>query len=340
MPVESDQDLVHTVGPRGVVAPLVIVILAVPLGVFAGTLIVGSGPVDFWFATVLSGTIFALLLVTSALPYSLLAKKRARFTSSGIGAGPTMIPWSDVSALDAVPTLAGYRVRVTRRRGQPIDLLAPASLWWRRDERFDREAAELRAYAGRHGAVLDQRPVGRKPLLARLAVVLVLVVVVALAAGVRLEQRGWFSLWTPEARGIPEACAALDAAGLDQLWPPGHREKDSVSAGVDSSTCVWSATYSGQPEPYTNVRVIIERSRSQVLWSASAVAHTYFAQACRLGVTTTGFGDESCVGSQLDPTTLVVRQANVVVRVGLTGDRASQRTAEAIARKVLQQISR
>jgi hypothetical protein len=346
MSANAEQDLVYTVGPHGVITPLITAVIGIPLVVLAGILIIGSGPVDYLYTIVVVGIFFVGLLVTAAMPYSLLARKRAQFTPLGIGNGPAAVKWSEVRAIDAVPTLGGYRTRVKRESGQPFDLLAPAGFWWWRDGRFDRDVAELRAYAEKHGAILEPVKTGnRRPSLTKLAIVLVLAAVVAVGAGLRIGQRGWISPWAPVAVGAPDACRALDAAGLDQVWPSASRDLGGRGSfepdGFGFSSCRWEIKAGKGVPSYLMILASIDRARSTWLGSASAGAMGTYAIDCAGGPPTEStIGDESCIAGGGSPGTIVVRRANVVVRVvTVAGDgNPDLPTTQTIAAKILAQV--
>lgn len=345
MSADTEQDLVYTVGPRGVITPLIIAVVGIPLVVMAGVLITGSGPVDYLLTIEIVGLFFVALLVTAAMPYSLLARKQARFTSDGIGTAPAAT-WSAVRAIDAVPTLAGYRARVKQEDGRTFDLLAPAGMWWRRDGRFDRELSELRAYAEKQGANLEAvETIDRKPLLTKLAIAFILVAVVAVGAGLRLGQRGWISPWAPVAISAPDACRALGGAGLDQLWPPASRDLGSHGGfqpdGFGFSYCRWDAKFGQGVPSYTTILASVDREKPSWLGSATARATAVYAVNCAGGPPTEfTIGDESCLAGGGSPRKTVVRRANVVVQVDIVAGDGSPdlRITRQIAEKIVAQV--
>jgi hypothetical protein len=344
MSANTEQDLVYTVGPRGVITPLITAIVGIPLAVLLFFVIVGKGPIDGKGTFLIVGLVFAVLFLTAGMPYVLIARVRQRFTPDGIGTGRAAVSWADVRAICAIPTLFGYRVRLVAD-GRHTDLLAPAGLWWGKDSRFLREFAELRAYAAAHGARLDPASTTRRTLSSKVGLVAGVAVVAVVFASVQAGQRGWIAPWNAVAVSVPDACRALDAAGLDQLWPAAQRKGVDSDAfdldGFGSSSCVWDPMFSTDPARWGRLAVSVDRERSSFLWSAQAEAADAVADHCRDGRVGTSIGDESCIPRFGGPGELIARKANVVVHVTLTaidGNDDAGSVAATLASRILAQV--
>lgn len=340
MSADTEQDLVYTVGPRGVITVAAMAVASVTAALVAGLLIVGSAPVDYRFVTVVVGFMFVAMVLVAAMSFSILGRKEVRYTPVGIGAGQT-IKWSDVRSVDAVSTLAGYRVRVTHGQTS-IDLLAPAGLWWRQDERFRREFAEIRAYARRHGAALgpatSPRSAGN---VIKLAMLVALVVVGVSVAGVRVAQRGWILPSTPQATNAIDACRALDAAGLSQFWPPDLRERDGYNApdGSGYSSCRLTPRPGEKDGRFTLVHATVAVGRANLYTSSETGSREVFAVNCTgKSPSLPPVGDQSCRKSD---GVIVARRANVVVTVDVAAADGSSadRTAAILAKRIVAGIS-
>jgi hypothetical protein len=342
----ASEERVYVAGPRGAVVPILLTVVGVTFLVAVCIFSVGSGPIDYQFALVVVGGVFLIFVVSSLWPFSSLGRLRLVLRPAGIGPEKHIIAWAQVQSIEPVFTIAGHRISIGLRSLPSFTAVAPASLWWRSDERFQHETADLRAYATAHGAVLEPRPARllSRQTVVGLVVMPVLVILLVLLAGWRIADRGWISPWTPVATYIPTACRALDGAGLDRIWPPSQREsqdRDFRDAG-GLSACQWSVRSEAEDSRYSYVMASYYSPPVGLpVWSSTATAIMNYNSSCAIKVPVEpAIGDSACFNGSGSAAEIVVRKADVLVRVSVTrsdltsGQTDAVRLATALARQI------
>ncbi|RSM51571.1 hypothetical protein DMB66_41610 [Actinoplanes sp. ATCC 53533] len=318
--------------------------LLVPL---AGGVILGSGPVDYRFYGWLAesaATIAAVLTVPWFLLHLALGRRvSVVLTPDGIQTGlprPGLIRWSEVVSLRTVWRLAGRHVLLTRRSGPAVRLYTPRGSGWLPDRRFRRELAELRVWADRYGARIEQGSQDRRRTAAAVAVVILAVLA---TGGVRAADRGVIWPSAPTASLVPVACPALQAAGLDRLWPADTRtldrdEQDRHQLG-EYSYCGWVRR--GPDAPYIRLSAVVRRHDGFAMSSPIAMAvrsYTSERAAESSPEPVSALGDEGFVSSAADEVLVVARRANVTVSIDLVMEPRDPEEAEAASRELTAEI--
>jgi hypothetical protein len=320
------------------------------LTVLAGFVIVGSGPVDYlacgWLAATAAGTTVVLLVPLFVLRLALDRRISVALTPDGIVTGlpgPDRIAWADVVRLGTVWRLAGRQVLLKRRSGPAVRLDAPRGSGWLPDPTFGRELAGFREWATRHGASVEVGGQGRR----WSAVVIALVVLAVLtAAGVRAADRGVIWPSTPTASRVTAACPALQAAGLDRVWPAATRtlerdEQDRLDLG-EYSYCWWVRRPGrAQDAPYLRLSAVVRRHRafaqsSPITMAVNSYTSDRAAQSSPEPVP--GLGDDAFARSADDEVLVAARRANITVAIDIDLDLRHRQEAEAAARALVAAI--
>lgn len=320
------------------------------LVVLATAAVLGSGPVDYlyvrWLAASAAGVAGLVTVPLFVLRLALGRRVSVVLTPEGIGGGlpgPGRIPWSEVVSLRIVGRQARRYVLLTRRGGPAVKLYAPHGSGWLPDPAFRREMADFRQWAARYGVHVEPNgPDRRWPAIAAAIAVLA----VLGTAGIRAADRGMIWPWTPTASRAPAACPALQAAGLDELWPADTRtlsrnEQNQLDIG-DYSYCWWvSRLGRTRDAPYLRLSAVIRRHSAYAMSSPIAMAINGF-ESDRAALSSPqpvpGLGDDAFLSSTSDEVQLGARKANVTVAIDLNLDparaevTARQREAETAAR--------
>lgn len=322
--------------PRRAVERTVLQVVLPSLGVLAGAVILGSGPVDYAFYGRLAGFLATLAAVVAVLLVGARLRLGSRvpvtLTPDGIDSGlpmPGLVPWPDVASLRTESHQAERHVLLRRRNGTAVRLYAPRGSGWLRDPAFDREIAEFRRCAADYGVTFDpDRQVRRWPA----AVVTLAVLGVLAIAGVRAADRGviWPSTPTATASQVTAACEALQAAGLDRVWPADTRtlDRDDLDRHElgEYSYCGWRSRLGRtQDAPYLRIAAVVRRH------AAVTVPHAPFATSSPIAMAIRSYtserdaesrtkpvpalGDEAFVSTADDEVLVAARRANVTVSI-------------------------
>lgn len=302
------------------------------LVVLAGAVALGSGPLDYrqygWLVESSAGIVALVTVPLFVLRLVLGRRVSVVLTPDGIGSGlpgPGRIPWSDVASLRVVGRRAGRHVLLTRHSGPTVMLYAPYGSRWLPDPAFRRELAGFQQWAARHG--VETKPAGpqrRWPAMAGL----VAVIAVLTAAGIRAADRGVIWPWTPTAYRATAACPALQAAGLDEVWPAATRtlerdEQDRLDIG-EYSYCWWvSSLGRTRDAPYIRLSAVLRRHSAYATFSPIAMAINSYnsdrtAESSPQPVP--GLGDAAFISSADDEVLVAARRANVTVSVDIDLD--------------------
>ncbi|RSM56802.1 hypothetical protein DMB66_32805 [Actinoplanes sp. ATCC 53533] len=304
------------------------------LACLAGPLILMPGPVDYpayrWLAGI-AAIMVAALTALFVLPLALGRGTVVVLTPDGIDSGlpiPGHIPWSAVVSLRAVCRLEGRQVLLTRADGTAVTLYAPWGPGWLPDPTFEREMAELRNWAARYGAVVEPDVQDRRR---PAAVIAVAVASVLATAGVRAAEREVIWPWTPTASHVTAACPALQAAGLDRVWPANTRTRDRNELDRhelgESSYCGW--VHRARDAPYIRLSAVVRRHDAFAGFSAINMAirgyttdrtvQTFAEPVRDLGDDAVmSSADDAFMTSSADQVLVVARRANVTVSVDVS----------------------
>lgn len=320
---------------------------------WAVVVIVRSGPVDYrWFPVLacITAAYWALLVLPVFVVRLTLGRRMVLALSpdgiESLSPSAGLVPWQDIAGVRAVRRLTGRRVKVTRRGGSSMLLYAPRS-GWLPDPRFERDLAELREWAVRHGARIDpgkSHQLEPRRLRSPMTVAGLILVAILVAAGLRVADRGVIWPWTPITSGVTDACPALEAAGLERHWPADSRER-AVDENRDFgrmqlSECRWGNTFGTDPEPFDLLVVTISRYEPDSASSAVAkAARGYDFDRARMSSSRSlaGVGDEAVFSADAGSVAVAARKANSTVFMWANLD--SQDRAEEAATSALQALT-
>jgi len=315
----------------------VVLLLALASMVFAG-----SGPLDYSsvpLAASVLGFLGVVLVLLFLLRLVLAGKTPVALTPHGIESGQRRVPWSQIVSVRTVWRPGGRHVRLTRRDALTARLYAPWGSAWLPDPRFQDEMAWLRAWADRYGPGIQHRTQNRR---APAIAVVSLVVALVAAAGVRAAQRGVIWASTPTASRVTAACPALQAAGLDRIWPADSRirsrdDQDHNDLG-DYSYCWWENRTDRTPDaPYLRLTAVVKRHGAYGRSSPIAMAiDSYDSDRAEVpsAEPVAGLGDEAFTYSAHDRVQVTARRANVTVTIGIDLDSPQPQSATATARSL------
>ncbi|MQA27260.1 MAG: hypothetical protein GEU94_17755 [Micromonosporaceae bacterium] len=293
------------------------------VGGFLGLLVGYEGPVDYVYVefTLGAGLIAGLLLL---FPVFILGRSRERAVLTAEGVPARRAAWRDVTGIR--PVWRGYArlVGVRRRGGRRLLLRAPIGAWWRPDPGFASRVKTIRRYAAERGASVNGRVPGRWGV--ALAVCLTLSVAAA-GAGFAVVTRGVVSPWHPVATSVGAACAELRAAGLDRRWPSEFRALKVTGPTSDKDAAVSSCFVEPSAEafeedvPYRamSLHVIAWRSRHLSSGIATAMYEVDRERERPGAVEVRGVGDEAVMRDDGAVVTVLVRRANVTIRMRAAG---------------------
>ena len=317
----------------------------------AGAVVIGSGPVDYLFysllAAIAAGIVAVVILPMLLLRLAVYGRVPVTLTADGIhnSPPPRYITWADITSISTVRGSSGRQALLTLRDGGTAKLYAPQGSQWLPDPRFDQELADLQRWATRHGADIHPDRGPRPCLVAALGIG---VLVLLAGTGVRAAGRGVIWPSTPTVATVTAACPALQAAGLDQLWPAGTRRLELAEHHRhelgDYSYCWWaSRPGSASPAPYRRLTARIQRHNGLYASSPIAMAARQYRSdhAALPGPAPTSIpqlGDQAYISSEPHEVLVEARQANVVVSIQVDLHAQNQEQAEATARALIAAI--
>jgi hypothetical protein len=326
---------------RHAVQCLVLEAAATLLVASAAGVLVGTGPVDYRAYSSLTaaaaGIMTVFLVPLFVLRLTLARRITVVLTRDGIDSGLQRIAWSDVVSVHTVRQPAGRRVQLQRRGGPAVWLYAPMGSRWLPDPAFQREVAAFRQWAARHGAgVEDGGPDRRWPAVAGGLVVLA----VLAAAGIRAAGRGVIWPWMPTASRVSAACPALQAAGLDRVWPADTRtlerdEDDRLDLG-EYTYCSWVSRPGRRHDaPYLRLSAVVRGH--DAFWPYSPIAMAATSYHADLAAASSpqplpGLADEAFISTADDDVLIAARRANVTVSIDVDLDPRHPHEAQTTAR--------
>jgi len=311
-----------------------------------------SRPIDLWTFALMPGLMLALgvpaVLVTAAK--SGAARRLTVLTPYGVAAPPqklggqrTVIAWPYVVGVAARRVGLGALIVLRLADGRQFKISPPFG-WRLSDPRVAAALDTFRGYAQRYGGRTDV-PVKSGAGTAA-AVYLAVLAIVGLLGWVRLATVPFVPPWAPHAESLPDACAAVGAAGLDRVWPtPEHNRPTATrfaAMSLISHRCtVRMSVSSGRESRYDSVEVTIE-SHSGLISSDAKEAYEDFLEdrSYETHVTGAKVGDEGYLARPSEAeATVVAWRGNVLVSVELDGNRRDlPEVAERLAAGVLKQV--
>jgi hypothetical protein len=310
--------------------------------------------------------IAVLIAVVQALRLLLLRRWRRRVADPllthhgirGCGDEDRTIAWTTVAAIGVSQTpLGGRRLRVTLHDGARTVLARPSGAVWLPDPAFAQDAANAHVFAVRHQVAAASVRRRRWPTRALGVGAVAFAVVVAGWTTVRVADRHVVWPGQPTAAAIPQACAVLQTAGLNRLWPQYTRTRTDTGEPTDvagvawtSSTCTWWARPSHaapQAAPSQRPQVRLLRYHSSLLSSGvgAAIDHLH---ATRTGQALSGRpedrprglrlagADDAFAAGQPGGVQVTARRANV--RLEVTVDCLDDDRGEGLARTLAASI--
>lgn len=309
-------------------------------------------PVDFWDLGLLPGIMLllgapAVLLVAWAMArkrqYTLLTPHGVDFPPQGIGGRRGFVPWPAVVGVDVIR--AGFvHLIAVRLVNNTVLRVAPPHALRRRNPQLTSARATFREHAQRYGGRADA-PV-RSGFAIFATVLLVLFGGIALVGLVRLAVVPIIPPWAPHAAALPDACQAVEGAGLDRQWPAAQRDplesSEPEAYQGERRECEASAA-SDQEAAFDSLTVSIERYDGWLLSSGAKQAYEEVSDERRYqdAVTPVAVGDVGYRWAPYDDTvTVAVCRGDLVVTVELEGGSSekSAEVAEQLAAGVLAQV--
>ncbi|MGH3714108.1 MAG: hypothetical protein ACRDT4_11700 [Micromonosporaceae bacterium] len=328
-------------------------LLTVGSGALVDWLIGYPRPIDYWDLVLQPGIVLGIGVPTVLILAWVMARKR-QFTvlaplgldhpPQGVFARRGFLPWPAVVGVDVIQ--AGFTKLIGVRLVDNRTVRVAPPYGFRRTAELTAALGTFRDYAQRYGGRVDA-PVRSKGTVA-LIVLLVIVGLAAVLGLIRLATAPIIPPWAPYASALPDACQALERAGLDTHWPKAQREQESTSPGAyqgDERKCEVTETGDASA-PYSTVTVVVTSYHDSVLTTGPKRAYedVSFNQRYQDAVRPVALGD---VGVRFEPYHGAVRvevcRGNVVVGVELDGGEhhdpeAAGRVAETLAAGILKQF--
>jgi hypothetical protein len=242
--------------------------------------LINPRPLDYAsFALPVSMLLAAYLL---AMPFLLwwMSRQKTVLRPDGVLTNRALIYWPYVVGISPVWQGLNRGVALVLADGRKVHLRAPIDLrLWGVSPRFEALLAEIRQYALRRGARVDAQAPRRR---FAVAIYGAMAAVVLLGAVYLLFSRPVVTPWTPTAAAIPDACVALEKAGLQRHWPRATRERDSNQTDsypmYDEAECSWDRPVDSETEaPYDGVGVTITNYHTRLYGSGVAEAMDDYA---------------------------------------------------------------
>ncbi|MGH3646825.1 MAG: hypothetical protein ACRDTM_06585 [Micromonosporaceae bacterium] len=317
-------------------------------------LIVGyPRPVDFWDLGLLPGVMLLIGTPLVLLMAWVMARKR-RYTvlspygvdypPQAVGGRRGLVPWPAVVGVGVI-RVGFLNLIGVRLANNTVIRVAPPHALRREDPRLTSALASFREHAQRYGGRVDV-PV-RSGLAIFATVVLVVFGLLALVGLVRLATAPIIPPWAPQATALPDACEAVERAGLDKHWPAAQREplESETPEAYDGQRRECDASAASDTEPvFDSLTVGIERHVGRTFASGAKQAYEEVAGEPRVhdGATPVEIGDLGYRWADEESVAVAVCRGDVVVTVELHGERldpdAAAPVAEQLAAAILNQI--